>query len=52
MKQTIIVLLIFISLFSCKQVNKVEEIREIKDPALSKLQEEVKSETLRSWNDI
>ena len=51
MKQTIIVLLIFISLFSCKQVNKVEEIREIKDPALSKLQEEVKSETLRSWND-
>ena len=51
MKQAIIALLIFMFLFSCKQVNKVEEIREIKDPTLSKLQEEVKSETLRSWND-
>ena len=51
MKQSIVVLLTLTFLFSCKQVNKVEEIQEIKDPALTKLQEEVKSETLRSWND-
>ena len=43
MKLAIAVLLMLVLLFSCKQVNKVEEIQEIKDPALSQLQEEVKS---------
>lgn len=47
------IILIFLGvsiLFSCKQNNNNEDKQEVKDSELTKLQQEVKVETLRSWN--
>ena len=51
MNKVIIVLFTIFFIFSCKDSIKVNKKRELGDKELSKLQEEVKSETLRSWND-
>jgi len=51
MKKLVIVLLSVIFIFSCKDSIKDDEVSVSKDQEITKLQEEVKSETLRSWND-